>query len=229
MQFTEGAYQHEPVSYYAAGTGIGTALRALPRRPRRIGVVGLGAGVMAAWGRTNDVVRFYEINPAVVRLSDQHFTYRAATAARVELAMGDARLTLEREAQDPRTPPLDVLVLDAFSSDSIPLHLLTREAFAVYDRRLRPDGVLAVHISNRFLRLEPLVRGLAADAGKLAVLISNEKDDATGTDQSTWVLVTSNAELLASPMVKVRQQAWPDQATPLVFTDSYSNLYRLLR
>jgi hypothetical protein len=229
MQFTEGAYQHEPVSYYAAGTGIGAAMRALPRGPRRIGVVGLGAGVMAAWGQTNDVVRFYEINPAVVRLSDQHFTYRVATAARVELAMGDARLTLEREAQDPRTLPLDILVLDAFSSDSIPLHLLTREAFAVYDRRLRPDGVLAVHISNRFLRLEPLVRGLATDAGKLAVLISNEKDDATGTDQSTWVLVTSNAELLASPMVKVRQQAWPDQTTPLVFTDAYSNLYQLLR
>lgn len=229
MQFTEGAYQHEPVSYYAAGTGIGAALRALPRGPRRIGVVGLGAGVMAAWGQTNDVVRFYEINPAVVRLSDQHFTYRVATAARVELVMGDARLTLEREAHDPQTPPLDVLVLDAFSSDSIPLHLLTREAFAVYARRLQRGGVLAVHISNRFLRLEPLVRGLAADAGWSAVLISNEKDDATGTDQSTWVLVTSNAELLASPMVKVRQQAWAAEDAPLVFTDAYSNLYRLLR
>lgn len=229
MQFTEGAYQHEPVSYYAAGTGIGAALRALPRGPRRIGVVGLGAGLMAAWGQTNDVVRFYEINPAVVRLSDRYFTYRVATAARVELAMGDARLTLEREAQEPRTLPLDILVLDAFSSDSIPLHLLTREAFAVYARRLRPGGVLAVHISNRFLRLEPLVRGLAVEAGWSAVLLTNDKDDATGTDQSTWVLVTSNAELLASPIVKVRQQAWAAEDAPLVFTDAYSNLYRLLR
>jgi hypothetical protein len=229
LQFNAGEYQHEPVSYYASGTGVGAALRVLPRRPRQIGVVGLGAGIMAAWGRTNDVVRFYEINPGIVRLCDKHFSYRAATPARGELLMGDARLTLEREAADPHLPGLDLLVLDAFSSDSIPLHLLTREAFAVYARRLRPEGVLAVHISNRFLRLEPLVRGLAADAGLSAALLTNDADGETGTDQSAWVLVTGNKDFLASPIVKLRQQPWPDKVSPLVFTDAYSNLYQLLR
>jgi len=230
LQFTEGEYCGLPVSYYAPDTGVGVALRALPERgPRHIGVVGLGAGIMAAWGRSNDVVRFYEINPGVVRMCDKHFTYRRKALARIELALGDARLNLERELHSKPLMPLDVLVLDAFSSDSIPLHLLTREAFAVYAQRLRPGGVLAVHISNRFLRLEGLVRGLANAIGWTPVLVSNEVRDEDGTMASSWVLVTNDAEFLATKLVSSRQANWAPEDIPLVFTDSYSNLYRLLK
>ncbi len=229
MQFTDGEYQWQPISYYSPATGVGFAVGALPAGPRRIGVVGLGAGIMAAWGRLQDSIRFYEINPDVVKLADSHFTYRDATLAGVVTVMGDARLTLEREVAEPATEPLDLLVLDAFSSDSIPLHLLTREAFQLYARRLRPGGILAVHISNRFLRLEGLVRGLAEATGREAVLITNERESANGTDASSWILVTNDAALLLSPAIAAHKSEWSDHDVPLVFTDTRCNLFQLLR
>jgi hypothetical protein len=233
-QFAEGEYRRRPISYYAAGTGVGLTMDTLraatnPAPPAlNLGVVGLGAGIMAAWGQTNDTIRFYEINPAVIDLCDRHFTYRQETPARTVVVLGDARLSLAREAAQ-GAAPLDVLVLDAFSGDSIPLHLLTREAFAVYWRRLKPAGVLAVHVSNRFLRLEPLVRGLAEDSGRTALLISNDSESAIGLEASSWVLVTTNAEFLADATVTERAKRWPGKRRTLVFTDRYSNLFRLLK
>ena len=126
-------------------------------------------------------------------------------------------------------PPLDILVLDAFSGDAIPLHLLTREAFEIYFKRLKPDGVLAVHVSNLFVDLEPLVRGLALERGKKAVVMDNDADEDGGAETSTWVIATGNKKFLADPLVRENVRPWSQDSRPIVFTDQYSNLFRLLR
>ena len=235
FQFAEGdPRRNAPVSYYAADTGVGIAIRALRRRNDardgafNAGLVGLGAGIMAAWGRAGDNFVFYEINPLVARLSGEYFTYVSGSPAKLDLVMGDARLSLEREAAA-GAPPLDLLVLDAFSSDSIPMHLLTTEAFDVYFKRLRPGGVLAAHISNRYVDLEPLLRGLAAGAGKRAVLVTSYDDEAAGGSGSDWVLVTDDVKFLREPLVREAATPWAEGRRPLVFSDQYSNLFRLLR
>ncbi|MDP2865134.1 MAG: fused MFS/spermidine synthase, partial [Elusimicrobiota bacterium] len=233
FQFTEDdPRSKKPVSYYGPASGVGVAIRALHkprgRRPLHMGVVGLGAGVIAAWALPGDRLTFYEINPLVLRLSGEYFTYLRDSSAGGDIVMGDARLSLEREAAA-AAEPLDLLVIDAFSSDAIPLHLLTREAFAVYFKRLRPDGVLAVHLSNLFLDLEPLVRGLAQEAGKKTVLIDNPEDEAAGSEAATWMLITGNEKFLSAPLVKAGAAALPADPKTLVFTDQYSNLFRLLR
>jgi hypothetical protein len=233
-QFLDEDRHNQPVSYYGPESGVGVAVEALRARaasgpPLRIGVVGLGAGVIAAWGQAGDAVCFYEINPDVVRLSDQHFTYRRDSRAAVEVVLGDARLSMERERREGRSRQFDVLVLDAFSGDAIPLHLLTREAMGVYFHHLRGDGILAVHISNRYIDLEGLVRGLAEDAGREAVLIDSDEDAEAGYDASTWVLVAAH-DTLELPEIASAAKPWPAKGpAKVVFTDDYSNLFRLLR
>ena len=219
-----------PTSYYGPDSGIGVAREALEDVPAvRIGVVGLGAGVIATHARLGDTIRFYEINPAVVAFSREYFTFTSDTPAFCEIVLGDARLSMEREMARGRRGKFDILVLDAFTGDSIPLHLLTREAMAVYRYHLRKGGVLAVHISNRYVRLEGLVRGLAEDAGLRAVLVENDDDDDVGVTASTWVLVTGNEAFLGNPNVTSSVSDWPvDVTEKLVFTDDYSNLFRLL-
>ena len=254
FQFAAGDPRRgRPVSYYGPPSGAGAAVRTLrrlaagERRALRIGVVGLGAGIMAAWTLPGERLVFYEINPLVVRLSNRYFTYLNDSRGPVNIVMGDARLSLEREvagtASGPesappgiaaartgsRPPPLDLLVLDAFNGDAVPLHLLTREAFETYFKRLRPDGVLAVHVTNLFLDLEPLVRGLALGCGKAAIMIGNPRDERTGSELSAWVLVTANEKFLKDPLVEGAAAAWPAGRKTLVFSDQYSNLFRLLK
>lgn len=225
------------VSYYGPTSGMGLAVRSLRRRrddwgapvPMRLGVVGLGAGVSAAHGRKGDTIRFYEINPAVVEMSRRYFTYCKDTPAKMTIALGDARLSMERERQRGDNGRFDLLVLDAFTGDSIPLHLLTKEAFAVYWYHLKPDGILAAHISNRYIDLKPLVRGLARLAGKKAVLISDDPKDDHTYSSSTWVLVTSNPDVLRWKPIRSASEPWPkDGPRRLVFTDDYANLFKLL-
>jgi hypothetical protein len=199
----------------------------------RIGAVGLGAGVLAAYGRSGDFIRFYEINADMLRLSDTYFTYRKDTQARharTEVVLGDARLSMERAMERGESGQFDVIVLDAFSGDSIPLHLLTSQAMELYLYHLKPDGVLAFHISNRYLDLEGLVRGLADQAGKKSMLIDSEDDDNDPRqDRSTWVLATGSKELLDAMKQLPGAAQWPkDGAKPIVFTDDYSNLFQLL-
>jgi predicted O-methyltransferase YrrM len=234
FQFAEGdPRRNSPVSYYGPESGAGLAVRALRRRgggrdKLEMGFVGLGAGIMAAWGRRGDRITFYEINPLVTRLSYTYFTYLDDTDASLWVVMGDARLSLEREAAR-RAPPLDLLVLDAFSGDAIPLHLLTTEAFRAYFRRLKPDGVLAVHVSNHFLDLEPLVVGLALESGRRASIIDGAEDEDSGASSSTWVLVSADEELLSRPLIHRRARALADGREPAVFTDRFSNLFTLMR
>jgi len=235
-QYAADPRRHRPTTYYGEKSGVGLAvLHRCPGTLARVGVVGLGTGTIAVYGRPGDTYRFYEINPAVEQLARTRFTYLPDSRACCEVVMGDARLSMERE------PPqeYDLLALDAFSSDAIPVHLLTEEAFAIYLRHLKPEGVLAVHISNRFLDLEPVVLGLADRLGLEAAVISvsdAEEYDEEGEegDQglcgSTWVLVTRDKAFLEYE--PIREAATPPAETSsarIVWTDDYSNLLRILK
>lgn len=218
-QFLSPERRREATGYYRREGGGGRAIEAqMERGPVRVGVVGLGAGALAAYGRAGDTVRFYEINPAVIAMARQDFTYLSDSKAGIETVLGDARLVLEREA--PRH--FDVLAIDAFSGDAIPVHLLTLEALDVYLRHLAPDGILAFHVSNRFLVLPPVVGALAKARGLQARYVG-DRDPASGAAVSEWVLLSRSAQSLAHPRIAtvatdapVRGAAWTDDfATPL--------------
>ena len=225
-QYLSPTRRMTPTTYYGPDSGIGLALREGQQRPNeRVGVIGLGTGTSCAYGRPGDFYRYYEINPLVLTLARTQFTYLRDTKARIDVAMGDARLTLENE------PPqkYDVLAVDAFSSDAIPVHLLTREAFALYFRHLKPTGVLAVHVSNRYLDLEPVVAQLADSLHKEARIVETDDDDAKDLTASQWVLVTARRSLFSEPSLK-------DAAKPLkrrrhlrLWTDDYSNLFQIFK
>ena len=154
-------------------------------------MIGLGTGTLATYGRAGDVYRFYELNPQVIELARSEFTFLSESRAKIETVLGDARLSMEREAPQ----NYDLIAIDAFSSDSIPVHLITREAMAVYLKHLKPDGVIAFHVTNRFLRLAPVVKMIADEYGLQTALIVDdaEESDLAKTD---WVLVTRNGKLL---------------------------------
>ena len=161
-----------------------------------MGVVGLGTGTLAAYGRSGDLYRFYEINPQVVAVAASEFTFLADSDAKIEHVLGDARLSMEREAPQ----NYDVLVIDAFSSDSIPVHLITREALAVYLRHVKPGGVVAFHVTNRFLNLAPVVKRIADATGLHVVLISDDAEDSE-LARTDWVLVSRDKALLERPEI----------------------------
>ena len=159
MQFTHPVGATWPTAYFTPNSGVGLAVVALPKADRRIGIIGLGVGTMAAYIRTNDYLHFYEINPEVLRLAKSPFTYLAHCPGKVECTLGDGRLSLERQPSQ----QFDLLALDAFNGDALPVHLLTREAFAVYDRHLKTNGIIAVDISNKSLDLEPVIANIARE------------------------------------------------------------------
>ncbi len=215
--------RHWATSYYTEASGVGLALLHHPRRgtserpmPLRVGVIGLGAGTLATYGRKGDYYCFYEINPEVERLARHWFTFLKDCAADEKVVLGDARIQLERQDSQ----QFDVLAVDAFSSDAIPVHLLTRECFTLYWRHLRKDGVLAIHISNRYLNLGPVVLGLAEEADYRAVLFSGK--------ESMWVLVTRNTTFLDNAKISSAITPWPDKLQRLIWTDDYSDLYSVV-
>jgi hypothetical protein len=236
FQLQDKEMRHWPVSYYGPDSGIGQAMLNHPRRldhePMRIGVIGLGTGTMAAHGRQGDTIIFYEINPQVVQLSDKYFTYRRDSPARTEVVLGDARVSLERARQQGESREFDVLVVDAFSSDAIPVHLLTRECFEVYRYHLQPDGILAVHITNRYFDLSPVVRNLVPEDARSemqALWFHDAGNASQRTDRTDWVLLTSNQRFLANPEVQRHVTPWNDPVPPpLIWTDDYSNLFSLI-
>ncbi|MGB7542159.1 MAG: fused MFS/spermidine synthase, partial [Burkholderiales bacterium] len=165
------------------------------------------------------------INPQVVALAHSEFSFLKDSRARVELALGDARLSLEREAKQ----NFDILALDAFSSDAIPVHLLTSEAFDAYLRHLKPGGVLAVHISNRYLDLAPVVQQAARRHSLQARLVTNEDDDDAGVYSSSWVLLSaSSAAFEREPLTEAAEEIETERQVSL-WTDDYSDLYRILK
>src|SRR5512146_274950 len=178
-------------TYYGPSAGVARVIKVSESAPIRVGVVGLGAGTLAAYGRPMDVYRFYEINPQVVEIARREFSFLGDSRARIETVLGDARLNMERESPQ----HYDVLAIDAFSSDSIPVHLITMEAMAIYLRHIKPDGVIAFHVTNRFLRLAPVIKRIAGEYHLHTVLVS---DDAEGSDlaRTDWVLVARNGKIL---------------------------------
>jgi len=233
LQFYDPEKSLWPTTYYGRTSGVGRAIDQLPAdRGRHIGVVGLGAGTLAAYGREGDRLRFYDINPDVVTLANEAFTYLRDTPADVEIVLGDARLSMEDELARDESQQFDLLALDAFSSDAIPVHLLTREAFAVYLAHLRDDGIIAVHISNRYLDLGPVVEGLAEyfDLGVLTLPDDPVDRDFTLEYRSSWVLASRNLELLLSPeIIGFAELVDPDERWSVDWTDDHASLFEILK
>jgi len=223
-QFLSGTYRIAPTTYYGPLSGIGLALLYCCDRPKRVGVVGLGAGTVAAYGMPSDEFDFYEINPEVAAIARTQFTFLGESTAKIRIKLGDARMTLEGEAPQ----EFDVLAIDAFSGDAIPVHLLTKEAFALYLRHLKPSGILAVHVSNQFLDLAPVVEQLARFYGYTAIRIQSPKDEERGWSSATWVLVTRNRDFLSRGEVANVAQSMPPRGLRL-WTDDYNNLLQVIR
>jgi hypothetical protein len=214
-----------PTTYYGPDSGVGLALAGCCSGPKRVGVVGLGAGTLAAYGKAGDFFRFYEINPQIRRIAATAFSYLRDSPATIDVVMGDARLSLEAEAPQ----QFDVLAVDAFSGDAIPVHLLTREAFALYLRHLKPEGILAVHTSNTYLNLPPVVRLLADDAGYSTRMVENSDNHRKLIDSSDWVLVTRNQHFLDGLDGSVMMEPIQVPARLRLWTDDYNNLFQVLR
>jgi len=228
-QYLSPDRRNQPTSYYGETSGVGRALQALGAASSalRVGVVGLGTGTIATYGRKGDVYRYYEINPQVKEIARRDFSFLGdaeARGAKVDVAIGDARLTMEREAPQ----RYDLLAIDAFSSDSIPVHLITRQAMDVYLRHMKPDGVIAFHITNRFLRLGPVVKRIADEMGLQVTMVD---DDAKDSDLSStdWVLVTRSKTLFDNPDIAQYTSDVEDIPGLPVWTDDFNNLFQILK
>jgi hypothetical protein len=207
-----------PTTYYKSDSGVGLALTSLGKLgPLHVGVIGLGAGTLAAYGRPIDRYRFYEINPLVLKIATTEFTFLGDCPAPHDVVLGDARLSLERE----QPQQFDLLAVDAFSSDAIPVHLLTREAFQLYWHHMKPNGVLAVHVSNRYLSLGPVVLMAAFESAR----------DARSVTQggSEWVLVTNRDGFFDQPEIRREAKLIDPIMRFRMWTDDYSNLFKILR
>jgi hypothetical protein len=229
QQMLREEYRRLPVTYFCPESGIGRGMKALEGRPRRIGILGLGCGTLAAYGRPGDTLRIYEINPQVVEIANREFTYLKDTSAKVEVAMGDARLVLESEPTDPGRL-FDILVMDAFSGDSVPVHLITREAFAIYFRHLKPTGILAVNISNSYLALDPVMERAASAFDKVAMVYHwNPKDDDTMCFSCSWTLIMDRSTAAAHPELQTRATVLRQRRPFRIWTDDFSNMFSILK
>jgi SAM-dependent methyltransferase len=225
-EFLDEGRHMQPTTYYGWRTGIGLTIQEAQRRLNlRVGVIGLGTGTIAAYGRPGDVYRFYDINPLVIQIARTQFRFIPDSKAKVEIVLGDARLSMERE----RPQNYDILAVDAFSSDAIPLHLLTREAFALYFRHLKPGGVLAVHISNKHLDLDPVVDRAARALGKHAVVIDTSDEDSDAVFGATWVLVSGRESFFQYPFIFKAATLVNSKPGLRLWTDDYSNLFQILK
>jgi hypothetical protein len=236
-QFLDLTKRRLPTTYYGPSSGVGLAILHHPRRASaspglRIGAIGLGAGTVASYLRPGDSIRFYEINPDVLRLSERPlslFSYLEDCQGKVEVEIGDARLCLERELRENHAQDFDVLAIDAFSGDAIPVHLLTAEAFQVYLAHLRkPGGVLALHISNNFLDLAPVVRALAEHFQMQGLRIESKAREELCTP-STWVLLGSDRECLDLPEIRRGSAPLESVTSSRLWTDQFSNPLAVLR
>ena len=218
-------WRKQPTTYYSRDSGIGLALRYCCDGTKRVGVVGLGTGTLASYGNPGDYFHFYDINPAVIDIANAVFTYLRESPAQKEITLGDARLSLEQESPQ----HFDVLAIDAFSGDAIPVHLLTKESIALYLRHLKPDGILAIHTSNMYLRLDPVVKQLADNAGYPAKSIENDSDDDQCIASADWVLVTRNTRFLNSAVVQKNADTIDAVKGLRLWTDDYNNLFQILK
>jgi len=245
FQFTDPSRELEPSTYYVDGTGAALAVKENPRKGQglRVAVIGLGSGSMAAHAQKGDMFKFYDIDPKVLKVANEQFTYLrkipAARDCKVEVVMGDARVSLEREEDQ----NYDVIHLDAFSGDAIPAHLLTDESFSLYERHLRhekrtdektgksidvPTGIVVVHISNRYLDLEPVVAAIAKKHGYRTWSVHKTEEGGPTDTASDWILVSKNDEFMDSPRVKEAGQPL-EPAKELLWTDQFTALFPIMK
>ncbi len=224
----------KPGGYYWPLSGIGLAFTRHPKRSLEggrlnIGVIGLGVGTLAAYAREGDQFRFYEINPEVARMAGEYFTYLKESIAPYEIVLGDARLELEKELEAGRPQRFDLLVVDAFNGDSIPVHLMTAEAVSTYLQHLEPDGLLIFHITNQYLDFSPVIRGLGTHFGLRRLVVETAPLLEEGHSASVWGILTRNPDFL---------DASGDERTPpihegkpersILWTDDNASLLPLL-
>jgi hypothetical protein len=225
QQFTAPHRRRQPTSYYTEASGIGRLLTALQDRPIEVGAVGLGAGTIATYGKPGDRFRFYEIDEAIVTAAHRYFSFIADSPATVDVQLGDGRLLLQRDSAQ----RFDVLVIDAFSGDSIPVHLLTREAVALYLQRVRSGGVVALHLSNTHLDLVPVVARIAAELGLQAAFVADPGVAGdVGSSASDWVLLSTDRSILDLPVIARSTVPLPHAQPGRVWTDDYSNIVQVL-
>ncbi len=223
MQFTAPERRREHVTYYGTESGVGLALTSLRRSSLRVGVIGLGAGSLASYAERGDVFRFYEINPLIEKIARSEFTYLPDCRGKIEVVMGDGRLSLEREPGQ----NYDLLAVDAFSGDAVPVHLLTKQALELYFRHLKPEAVLALHITNTHLDLAPVIEKLGRELGKHAVLIVTDKDEDEKVYSTRWALLSSKP--FTSPAILDAAEELTQRADLRLWTDDYNNLFQILK
>lgn len=229
-QFQHEAKRRQATTYYNDESGVGIAIARFDTiRPKRIATVGLGTGTIASYAEKDDYYCYYEINPNVVTLAMQEFSYLSDAeqrGAKVRVELGDARISMEK--QEPQR--FDIIALDAFSGDAIPAHLLTKEAFDEYLRHLDPNGIIAVHISNRHLDLTPVVGGLAQHFQLPLIRIEFTENNYVGEASSDWLLLTKNQVFLKDSVVN--EKGWlvtPDDYEEIpLWTDQFSNLFQII-
>ncbi len=215
--------------YFAAGSGLGRTFAWLHEHRSEslnVAIVGLGAGTIAAYGRQGDEFRFYELNPLVEHVARNHFSFLSLSPAQTSVVLGDARLSLAGEVRK----DVDFLILDAFNSDAIPLHLLTREAFRIYTKKMATGGIIAIHVSNLHLDLAPMIAATAGELGWRGIELDYDGGEEVYVSGSTWVVLSRDATVLQ----ELTQQAsalWlrRDLTGGPVMTDRFSNLFDLLR
>ena len=236
IQFINPELREMPTTYYVRESGAGLAILNHPKyvhhEPMRVGLLGLGIGTLVGYGRSGDDYRLYEINPVVVDLAQgqgNYFSFLKDSQANITMVLGDARISLERELAEGNPQNFDVLVLDTFSSDSIPVHLATKEAFALYLAHLAPDGIIAAHITNLHLDLQPVFWQLA-QYFDLSMARVNYPGDSNGGYASHWILLSRNPALLKVPAIQERSVDLTGYSTNIkLWTDDYSNLFQILK
>src|SRR5688572_6891071 len=231
-QLLDPEYLRYPSTYFSRTSGYGRVFASLPvDKPRKVGVIGLGAGALAAYARKGDEFKFYEIDPQVAAVALAEFTFLKDAPAQTDIVLGDGRLSLERE------PPqgYDVLAIDAFSGDSIPMHLITREAMALYVRHIKPDGVIVFQATNRFVDIAPVVERLAGELGLTAVLVTDQPENTYADKHEYWtsstdqIIVTKNKALLGAKPIREAAQPLAQKPGFRVWTDDFYNLLQVLK
>jgi hypothetical protein len=225
-QFVAPEKRQLATSYFGEGSGPGYALTKMKDRPLNVGVVGLGVGTVALYGKPDDYFRFYELNPQDKEIAQHYFSYLRDSPARSDIVLGDGRLSLERELKEGRPGQFDILMLDAFTGDSVPVHLLTREAMDIYRQHIKPDGVIVFNTSNHFVNLPPVIKRVADDIGMQAIKIVDLPQG--HFLPSDWVLVTNNHRILNDPQIAASIKPIIPIPGLRSWTDDYSNLFKIL-
>lgn len=228
-QFQDEERRRQAHHYHGPASGVGQVLRAVPGPNRRIGVTGLGVGTLAAYGQPGDYFRFYEINPLVTQAARDHFTYLSDSPATSDVIDGDARLSMEQELAAGKAQNFDVLVLDAFSGDAVPMHLLTREACEVYLKHMKPDGVLAINVTNIHLDLVPVTEALAKEFDLAMTVVSTVKNESEGQLPTTWVVLARDPKFFERhPIASEHRFLGEEKKPPILWTDDFSNIWQVL-